>query len=288
VKRIAAILFALSVSFVAAPKATAQRLSKDKEGDPGYKLRVEVVDRVTTAINYRNRSGSTMIGFRGTPLQPGARGEAKVESKRGYTEVRAAFDNMIPANRYGRQYLTYVLWAVTPEGRSTNLGELVLKGTKSNVDVTTGFQAFGLVVTAEPYYAVSQPSDRVVLENYVRPETLGKVEEIHTEYELVEKNTFALERMPKQLLPPVLDVALPLDLQEAENAVRIAKWAGAEGAAWDVMAQAEDLLEQAEGYYVHKAGDKPISTVAREAVQTAEDARLITMRSATVGALRRR
>jgi len=195
---------------------------------------------------------------------------------------------MIPATRYGRQYLTYVLWAVTPEGRSSNLGELVLKGTKSNVDVTTGFQAFGLVVTAEPYFAVSQPSDRVVLENYVRPDTLGKVEEIHAEYELVEKNTFALERMPKKLLPPVLDVALPLDLQEAENAVRIAKWAGAEDAAWDVMAHAEDLLEQAEGYYVHKAGDKPISTVAREAVQTAEDARLLAMRSATMGASRRR
>ena len=287
-KRAIVIVFALSVWGMATPEATSQRLSKEKEGYPAYKLRVEVVDRVTAAINYRNRSGSTMIGFRGTPLQPGARGEAKVESKRGYTEVRAAFDNMIPANRYGRQYLTYVLWSVTPEGRSTNLGELVLKGTKSKADVTTGFQAFGLVVTAEPYFAVTQPRDRVVLENYVRPETLGKIEEIRTEYQLVEKNTLALEKMPKQLLPPVLDVALPLDLQEAENAVRIAKWAGAEDAAWNIMAQAEDLLEQAEGYYVRRAGDKAISTAAREAVQTAEDARLIAMRSTTAPSARRR
>jgi hypothetical protein len=156
------------------------------------------------------------------------------------------------------------------------------------VDVTTGFQAFGLVVTAEPYFAVSQPSDRVVLENNVRPDTLGKVEEIHTQYQLVEKNTFAFEKMPRQLLPPLLDVALPLDLQEAENAVRIAKWAGAEDSAWDVMSQAEDLLEQAEGYYVQKAGDKPISTVAREAVQTAEDARLIAMRASAAPSSKRR
>ena len=155
-------------------------------------------------------------------------------------------------------------------------------------DVTTGSPAFGLVVTAEPYFAVSQPSDRVVLENYVRPDTLGKIEEIHTEFDLVEKNTFAPEKMPKQLVPPVLEVALPLDLQEAENAVRIAKWAGAEDAARDVMVRAEDLLGQAEAYYVHKAGDKPISTVAREAVQTAEDARLIAMRFAAARSPKRR
>jgi hypothetical protein len=99
---------------------------------------VDVVDRTTTALSYHNHSGATTIGFRGTSLEPGARGEAKVASKRGYTEVQASFDNMIPADRFGRQYLTYVLWAVTPEGRSTNLGEVVLKGVKGKLDVTTG------------------------------------------------------------------------------------------------------------------------------------------------------
>jgi hypothetical protein len=248
-----------------------------------YQLRVDVIGRTATAINYRNRSGATTIGFRGTPLEPGARGEAKVDSKRGYTEVQASFNNLIPPSRFGRQYLTYVLWAITPEGRSTNLGEVVLSGTKSKLDVTTVLQAFGLVVTAEPYFAVTQPSDRVVLENFVRPDTQGIVEEITSRYELLEKNTYALDKMPRQSLPPLLEQALPLDLREAENAVRIAKLSGAEDAAWEVMSQAEDLLEQAEGYYVRKAGAKPISTVAREAVQTAEDARLVALRSSGSG-----
>ena len=136
-----------------------------------YTLRVDVVERTTKAINYRHRSGSTTIDFRGTSLQPGARGEAKVESKKGYVEIEVEFDDMIPANRYGREYLTYVMWAVTPQGRSKNLGEVILKGTKSKLNVTTEFQTFGLIVTAEPYFAVTQPTDRVVLENAIRPDT---------------------------------------------------------------------------------------------------------------------
>ncbi len=271
-KRLA--LFASVLSVLASTVAVAQA---------PYQLRVDVIGRTATAINYRNRSGATTIGFRGTPLEPGARGEAKVDSKRGYTEVQASFNNLIPPSRFGRQYLTYVLWAITPEGRSTNLGEVVLSGTKSKLDVTTVLQAFGLVVTAEPYFAVTQPSDRVVLENFVRPDTQGIVEEITSRYELLEKNTYALDKMPRQSLPPLLEQALPLDLREAENAVRIAKLSGAEDAAWEVMSQAEDLLEQAEGYYVRKAGAKPISTVAREAVQTAEDARLVALRSSGSG-----
>jgi len=260
------------------PRAGAQRLSRENDAYPTYKLHIDVVDRMATAINYRSLGGSTTIGFRGTPLQPGARGEAKVESKRGRTEVDAAFHDMIPANHYGRQYLTYVMWAVTPEGRPTNLGELILKGSKSKLDVTTGLQAFGLVVTAEPYFAVTEPSDRVVLENYVLPNTVGALEEITTHYELMEKNALSFDRMPKRLQPSVLDTVLPLDLQQARNAVRIAKWAGAENHAWEVLSHAEDLLDQAEDYYVRRAGAKPIATVAREAVQTAEDARLIAMR----------
>ncbi len=278
-KKFATALSILCLSFAIQPNAAAQRRSKETQSMPAYKLRVDVVERLTQAINYRYRSGSTTIGFRGTPLQPGARGEAKVESKKGYIEIEAEFDDMIPANRYGREYLTYVMWAITPQGRSTNLGELILKGTKSKVDVTTGLQGFGLVVTAEPYFAVTQPSDRVVLENYVRPDTAGQVEEITTRYELTEKGAFAFDRMPKELRQPTLDMALPLDLQQARNAVRIAKGWGAEDYAWEVMAHAEDLLDQAEGYYVRKAGIKPVSMLARETVQTAEDARLIAMRA---------
>jgi hypothetical protein len=229
-----------------------------------YTIRVDVVGRTTKAINYVQRNGSTTIGFRGTTLQPGARGEAKVESKRGYTEIEVEFDDMIPANRYGREYLTYVMWAVTPQGRSENLGEVILKGTKSKLDVTTDLQSFGLIVTAEPYFAVSQPTDRVVLENYVRPDTRGVIEEDTAQYELLDKNNLAYDRMPSELKPTLIDTSLPLDLQQARLAVNIAKWAGADRYAPELMSATRDLLFRAEEYFVN-------------VVQNAEDARLIAL-----------
>jgi hypothetical protein len=229
------------------------------------------------AINYLSHSGSTIIGFRGTALQRGAWGEAQVETKRGYTEIKAEINGMLPANEYGRQYLTYVLWAVTPQGRSQNLGEFVLKGAKSKLDVTTDLQTFGLIVTAEPYFAVSQPTDRVVLENFVRPDTQGRIEEVSTHFELVDKNNLAVDRMPSELRPSIIDLSLPLDLQEARNAVNIAQWAGADRYAPDLMSRTRDLLFQAEEYFVRKEGAKPISTIARSVIQNAEDARLIAL-----------
>lgn len=242
-----------------------------------YTIRVDVVGKTTKAINYLHRSGSTTIGFRGTPLQFGARGEANVESKRGYTQIKAQFDDMLPPNRYGREYLTYVMWAVTPQGRPQNLGEVVLKGTKSKLDVTTDLQTFGLIVTAEPYFAVSQPTDKVVLENYVRPDTRGLIEEITAQYNLLDAKHLAFDRMPSELKPTLIDTSLPLDLQQARHAVNIAQWAGADRYAPELMSHTRDLLLQSEEYYVRKAGAKPISTIARSVVQNAEDARLVAM-----------
>jgi hypothetical protein len=242
-----------------------------------YTLRVDVVERTTKAINYLHRNGSTTIDFRGTQLQPGARGEAKVESKKGYTEIEVEFDDMIPPNRYGREYLTYVMWAVTPQGRSRNLGEVVLNGTKGKLDVTTELQTFGLIVTAEPYFAVSRPTDRVVLENVVRPDTRGTVEEVTSRYELLDKNHLDPTRMPTEAKPTLIDTSLPLDLQQARHALRIAEWAGADRYAPEIMSNTRDLLYKAEEYFVRKAGPKPISMTARNVVQNAEDARLIAM-----------
>src|SRR6188768_1902225 len=136
--------------------------------------RVEVTARTAKAINYRQRSGATKIDFRGTDLLAGARGEAKVESKQGYIEIEVEFDDLRAANMHGAEYLTYVLWAITPEGRTANLGEILLNGTKSKLNVTTELQVFGLIVTAEPYYSVTRPSDSIVMENVVRADTTGK------------------------------------------------------------------------------------------------------------------
>src|SRR5262249_19082431 len=185
-------LVSLCLSLGAALSASAQRTSNSLPSERGgeapiFKLTVNVVERTTQAINYRHRSGATKIDFRGTPLLPSARGEAKVESKQGYIEIEVEFDALQSATRFGPEYLTYVMWAITPEGRSANLGEVLLNGTKSKLNVTTELQAFGLIVTAEPYFSVTQPSDVVVMENFVRQDTVGKIEEISAKYELLQR-----------------------------------------------------------------------------------------------------
>jgi hypothetical protein len=205
-----------------------------------------------------------MVDFRGTPLLPDARGEAKVESKQGYIEIEVEFDDLQPATRFGPEYLTYVMWAITPEGRSTNLGEVILNGTKSKLNVTTELQAFGLIVTAEPYFAVSQPSDVVVMENIVRKDTVGKIEEISAKYELLQRGEYVLKAPPAELKPIPLDSNTPLDLYEARNAVRIARWVGADKDAAESFVKAEKLLQQAEAYKARKAGTKPVAMTARE------------------------
>jgi outer membrane protein OmpA-like peptidoglycan-associated protein len=240
--------------------------------------RVTVVARTTKAINYNHRSGSTRIGFRGTALMPVARGEAKVESKQGVIKIDAQMEGLDPATMFGPEYLTYVMWAVTPEGRATNVGEVLLNGGKTKLDATTELQSFGLIVTAEPYFAVTQPSDVVVMENFVREDTTGTIEQVDAKYELLQRGQYTLNVNPSELKPRRLDRKVPLELYEARNAVQIARWTGAEQYAAETFQKAVQGLENAEGYLQGKAGKKPIGTVAREAVQMAEDARIITVK----------
>jgi len=240
--------------------------------------RVTVVARSMKAINYNHRSGSTEIGFRGTSLMPAAMGEAKVESKQGVIKINADMQKLEPATKFGPEYLTYVMWAITPEGRATNVGEILLNGGKSKLDATTELQSFGLIVTAEPYFAVTQPSDVVVMENFVRRETTGTIEELDAKFELLQRGQYTLNVNPAELKARVLDRKVPLELYEARNAVQIARWTGAERYAPDTYQKAVNGLINAEGYLKGKSGSKPIGTVAREAVQMAEDARIITVK----------
>jgi outer membrane protein OmpA-like peptidoglycan-associated protein len=241
-------------------------------------FRVTVVERTTKAINYRHRSGSTPIDFRGTSLMPDAKGEAIVNSKQGRIEINARMDHLSPATQYGPEYLTYVLWAVTPEGRPKNLGEVLLNGTSSKLDVTTDLQTFGLIVTAEPYFAVTQPSDVVVMENFVRADTQGTYEDIDAKYELLQRGQYVLNVNPSELKPMVLDRKTPLELYEARNAVRIARWTGADRYAADTLHKAEVGVQNAEEELSGKIGQKTVAQNARDAAQNAEDARLITIR----------
>ena len=226
---------------------TAQNTPPQRDQNPVtqqngvYIYRVNVVQRDLDAVNYLHRSGSTTIGFQGTPLLANAKGEAKVESERGGITIDAKFEGLTPANGFGPEYLTYVLWAITPDGRPQNLGEVLPSHDKNNIHVTTAFQSFGMIVTAEPYYSVSQPSDVVVLQNVIRQnKTVGELEKVNAHYTLLPRGLYAESAGSKTISDPITrDMKSPLEIYEAHNAYRIAQSVGAEKYSPDIMREAD-------------------------------------------------
>jgi len=277
-KKATGLLFvALATLCAQAPNPTQQpALTPAETGQPMPVFRVTVVSRTISAINYHHRSGMTHIDFRGTELMPAARGEARVDSQMGSTKIDVHVDRLTPANQFGPEYLTYVLWAITPEGRAQNLGELALSGDHSSLLATSSLQVFGLIVTAEPYFAVTQPSDVVAMENFVRNDTTGTIEHVDAKYELLKRGQYVLDRAAYQ--PVRINPKGPLQLAEAENAVEIARLAGADRYAADTFQKATLALQNAEAFMggTNRQGGKPVETNAREAAQMAEDARIIT------------
>jgi outer membrane protein OmpA-like peptidoglycan-associated protein len=258
--------------------AAPQQMNRDTGQDMPV-FRVNVFARTTKAVNYRHRGGSTIVDFRGTDLMPAVGGHAKVDGKAGRVAISAELNHLEPASSLGGQYLTYVLWAITPEGRAVNLGEVLpSEGGKDKIDVTTDLQAFGLIVTAEPYYAVVRPSTEVVAENVLRPETKGFEEPIDAKFDVLEGKQYTIDVPSDQLPSSQANPNAPLDLLEARNAVAIAKAAGAQHYAPDSLTKAEDMLQRAEDYLQRKQGRTPIGTTARGATQMAEDARVLTLR----------
>jgi outer membrane protein OmpA-like peptidoglycan-associated protein len=241
-------------------------------------FRVTVISRSVQAVNYQHRSGSSKLDFAGTDLMPSANGVAEVNSKRGSIAIEAEFGDLQRPTTFGNEYLTYVLWAISPEGRAVNLGEVLVGGNhRSKLNVTTDLQAFALIVTAEPYYAVRQPSNAVILENVVREETKGTTEAVNAKYELMERGGYIPTGY--KFDPVILNARLPLEFFEARNALRIAQSEGAEQYASDSYQHAVKLMNNADGYATDKHIDKkPLIAVSREAVQTAEDARAIAVK----------
>ena len=241
-------------------------------------FRVTVISRSVQAVNYQHRSGSSKLDFAGTDLMPSANGVAEVNSKRGSIAIEAEFGDLQKPTTFGNEYLTYVLWAISPEGRAVNLGEVLLGGNhRSKLSVTTDLQAFALIVTAEPYYAVRQPSNAVILENVVREGTKGSTEAVNAKYELMERGGYIPTGY--KFDPVVLNAKLPLEFFEARNALRIAQSEGAEQYASDSYQHAVQLMNNADGYATSKhIPRKPLIAVSREAVQTAEDARAIAVK----------
>jgi outer membrane protein OmpA-like peptidoglycan-associated protein len=267
---------ALAALYAQVPNPTQQpAMTPAETGQPMPVFRVTVVSRSVSAINYHHRSGTTQIDFRGTELMPPARGEARVDSQMGSTKIDVHVNHLTPANQFGPEYLTYVLWAITPEGRAQNLGELALSGDHSSLLATSSLQVFGLIVTAEPYFAVTQPSDVVVMENFVRNDTTGTIERVDAKYELLKRGQYVLN--PSAYQPVRINPKGPLQLAEAENAVELARMAGADRYAADTFQKATIALQNAEGFMSNHGG-KPVETNAREAAQMAEDARIITYR----------
>lgn len=272
-----AVLMTLGVSAVAQAQNRTQ-VSADT-GNPTPTYQINVVSRTTRAVSYRHRSGATKIDFQGTDLMPTAVGEAKVESKRGALRIEVEFSGLNRPTSFGNEYLTYVLWAISPEGRQVNIGEvLVSDNHRSKLDVTTDLQAFALIVTAEPYYAVRRPSNLVVLENVIRADTRGSAEDVDAKYELIDRGGYIPTGY--NFDPLVLNAKLPLEFFEARNAVRIAKSAGAEKYATTSYENAVRQMDEADAIATGKhKNKKSLSALSREVVQTAEDAREIAMKN---------
>jgi outer membrane protein OmpA-like peptidoglycan-associated protein len=267
---------ALSLGLVA--PANSQTTIAVESAVPVSTFHMTVTSRTVQAINYRHRSGATEVNLTGTTLLPLSTGEARVRSKRGTLEVEVEFNNLRTPTIFGNEYLTYVMWAISPEGRPVNLGEvLVGDNDRSKLTATTDLQAFALIVTAEPYFAVRQPSNVVVLENVVTQDTKGTSEQVNAKYELMERGGYIPTGY--KFDPVVLNAKLPLEFYEARNALRIAESEGAEQYASESYRHAVESMKTADDYAVSKhVESKPLIAAARQAVQTAEDAREIAVK----------
>ncbi len=271
------------------PNPTQQDAGRQPAAERSIPLyEVNVVARTTQAVSYGHRSIPTKVGFRGTIFSPQATGEARVSPEKGAVDVRAKFKDLDSPQRFGRQYLTYVLWAITPDGRATNLGEVLTDGgDKAKIETATELQSFALIMTAEPYYAVTQPSDVVVMENVIRPDTAGRVQTVEAKYELLERGSYTYDVDAAERRRPSGDKKVSqreyeslVELYQARNAVQLAKASGAAEHAAATLDRAEKQLAAAERHYASTPKSKMVVTLAREATQTAEDARLIALRSA--------
>ena len=262
----------------ASAQAQTQTQVPADSGNPTPTYRINVVSRTTRAVSYKHRSGATKINFQGTDLMPAAAGEAKVESKRGTLAVEVEFSGLDKPTSFGSEYLTYVLWAISPEGRPVNIGEvLVGDNHRSKLDVTTDLQAFAMIVTAEPYYAVRRPSNVVVLENAIRSDTVGASEAVDAKYELIDRGGYIPTGY--KFDPVILNAKLPLEFFEARNALRIAQSSGAERYAAPSYEKAVRQMNEADALATGKhENKKSLISQSREVVQTAEDAREIAVK----------
>ncbi|HLK48473.1 MAG TPA: DUF4398 domain-containing protein [Bryobacteraceae bacterium] len=279
----------LAAAVVYIPSSRAQENARPGTGSvasqPTPIYRVTVVEHGIDAVNYQYRAAPTKIDFRGTVLLPDAKGQATVQSRQGRTEIDARFEKLLPPTRFGREYLTYVLWALSPDGASYNIGEVIPDASDhAALRVTADLQTFGMIITAEPYASVRQPGNVVVLENHARPDTVGKVQPIQPKPELMPRGQYTWQLPATSDAPsnaPKVSMSryeALLQLYQAQNAVNIAQTEDAERYAPDAFAAAQRSLSEAQRLNATKANTKLVVQSAREAAQHAEDARQIAVK----------
>ena len=268
----------LSIGF-AAGSATAQAdqaAQADQKDQPDQAVPPSsVITKSATAVGYEVGGGSSKVDLKGTESMPQAKGQAKVEikSKAGRTSVEVEVKGLKPPSTFGAEFLTYVLWVVTVEGRTGNTGKILLnKNGDGKLSAKTPAQTFSLIVTAEPYFAVRVPSELVILESETRKGTKGKIFPV-TEYKLMKRGQYEKKGNPLAL---TLDPNVPLEMYQARNAVEIAKSNGADKYAPEIFSKAQGSLQMAENSLASKGDKKAISSTARQTVQFSEDARALT------------
>jgi len=267
---------AISVFIVAVATLAFAQTQSSVPANTGI-LTATTISRTTKAVHYRLQGGTTKVDFRGTDLLQRASGEAKVEGKKTNFEIDAKFQGLEDATKFGLEFLTYVAWAVSPQGRPVNLGELSLDHNgNAHVKAYTDLQTFGMIVTAEPYFAVTQPGNMVVMES--APVNGGGGEVIDARYELVTRGTYSSTNTHIQDAIFGIDSKTPLELFEARNAVRIAHIAAADKYAASILSKAGQQLLHAEEIYRQKQNKAAIEAAAKEATETAEEARLMAVK----------
>jgi outer membrane protein OmpA-like peptidoglycan-associated protein len=232
------------------------------------------VGKSIRAVSYQLDTTSR-VDLKATDLSPQATGEAKIQAKKGVTNIEAEVAGLIDPTKLGAEFLTYVLWVVSPEGRATNIGEIQLDSSRrGKLKATTPLQTFSLFVTAEPYFAVRQPGEMIVMANELRKDTKGKIVLIN-DYQLITRTQYQKLGNPLALTPDLKNV--PLEMYEARNAVDIAKSRGADKYAPEIFSKADGGLKLAENALARKADRKEIIATARLTVQSSEDARALAL-----------
>lgn len=230
------------------------------------------VPRRTTAITYP-LDDLVFVQFRGTTRFPRMKGDAKIRrTNRNGTEIDLSVSKMPRPFELGAGYATYVLWAISPEGQVDNLGEIKRRGTfefDSRISVTTKLQTFALIITAEPHFLVTRPSQEIMLENLSPYTQTGKV--ITTtpsiQYFGNSSDYFRDSRTPE--IAEVDYSKTPSTILQARQAVALAKYAGADRDAGVELQEAASLLTNAEESWKAGRPEESVDITARQSVSAA-------------------